>query len=127
MKGLGKVLLAIGVISILLLLYVQGQIALLRISYGLDIQSKKLTQRQEEYRYLRFEVDQLKAPRRLEEKMRELELDLTLPKEIRVVRVPTPSHVNVPTIEKVELQPLSKGLLEFLGRWVKVAQAKTDS
>ena len=58
--------------------------------------------------------------------MKELELDLTLPKEIRVVRVaPTVSEVAVPTtLQDESLKPMSKGLLDLLGRWVKVAQAK---
>jgi hypothetical protein len=59
--------------------------------------------------------------------MRELKLDLTLPKEVRVVRVPAAAVSRVPAVEDVALQPLSKGLLDFLGRWVKVAQAKTDN
>jgi hypothetical protein len=127
MKGLGKTLSGIAAISMLLLFYVQGQIALLRISYLMDVQAKKLAQKGEEYRHLKFEVDQLKAPRRLEAKMRELKLELTLPKEVRVVRVPVTSALETPRVEEVKLQPLSKGLLEFLERWVKVAQAKTDS
>ena len=130
MKGLGKILINVAVVSFLLLLYVQGQIALLRISYSIDSQSKKLTQKREQYRHLQFEVDQLKAPRRLEEKMKELQLNLVLPKEVRVVRVPIVASnalVEPPLEEEVQLQPFSKGLLEFLGRWVKVAQAKTDN
>ena len=127
MKGLGKIIIAIGLVSVLLLLYVQGQTALVRISYLMDVKSKKLAQEEEEYRYLKFEVDQLKAPRRLEEKIKTLKLNLTLPKEIRVVRVQAPPTIESPRLEEVQLQPLSKGLLEFLGRWVKVAQAKTDS
>ncbi len=128
MKGLGKIVIGIGLISALFLLYVQGQIASLRVSYKIDLDSKKLARRWEEYRYLKFEVDQLKAPRRLEEKMKELELALTLPKEVRVVRIPfqtSGEQTSVP--ESVPLKPFSEGVLEFLGRWVKVAQAKTDS
>ena len=106
----------------------QGQIAILRVSYQIDLDSRKLAQRWEEYRHLRFEVDQLKAPRRLEDKMKELQLNLTLPTEVSVVRVPlqTPS-IQVPMAEPIQLKPFSSGVVEFLGRWVKVAQAKTDS
>ncbi|HXV27992.1 MAG TPA: hypothetical protein VD913_03410 [bacterium] len=128
MKGLGKIVLGIGLVSSLFLFYVQGQIAVLRISYQIDVDSKELAQRSEEYRHLKFKVDQLKAPRRLEEKMKELDLDLTLPKEVRVVRVPlSPSPNPSAVAESVQLNPFSEGLIEFLGHWVKIAQAKTDS
>jgi cell division protein FtsL len=128
MKGLGKIIIVIGFISGLFLLYVQGQISMLRVSYKIDLDSKKLARRSEEYRHLKFEVDQLKSPRRLEEKIKELELELTLPKEVRVVRVPYQASEEPSLVtESVELKPFSDGVLEFLGRWVKVAQAKTDS
>ncbi len=128
MKGLGKIIIVIGFISGLFLLYVQGQISMLRVSYKIDLDSKKLSRRSEEYRHLKFEVDQLKSPRRLEEKIKELNLELTLPKEVRVVRVPYQTSEE-PSLgaETVQLKPFSDGVLEFLGRWVKVAQAKTDS
>ncbi len=128
MKGLGKIIIVIGFVSGLFLLYVQGQISMLRVSYKIDLDSKKVARRSEEYRHLKFEVDQLKSPRRLEEKIKELELELTLPKEVRVVRVPYQASEKPSLVtESVELKPFSDGVLEFLGRWVKVAQAKTDS
>ena len=127
MKDLGKVLLFIGMASVLPLLYVHEQVALVHISYRIDEQSSKLSKMAEEYRRLKFEVDQLKSPRFLEGKMKELSLDLTLPKEIRVVRIP-PS-LQPPAVPP--LVPISTGLvperiLNFLGRWVDIAQAKTD-
>jgi len=108
-------------------LYVHGRIALFRVSYLIDVKSETWAQKKEAYRHIKFEVDQMKAPRLLEAKMKALNLDLTLPKEIRVVRVPkvAPMLETSPPTE-LELQPFSQGLLNFFGRWVKVAQAKTE-
>lgn len=128
MKGFGKILICIGFVAALLFFYVHAQISLVRVSYSLDKISKKRIQHAEQYRRLKFEVEQLKAPRRLEQKMKELKLELTLPKEIRVVLVPASQPIQVPALtEEIQLQPFSKGVMDFLGRWVKVAQAKTDN
>jgi hypothetical protein len=129
MKGAGKILSGITIITVLLLFYVHEQVSLFAVSYRIQKNSALLTERGEEYRRLKFEVDQLKAPRLLEEKMRMLNLDLTLPKQVLVVRIPStpPAESNAPVISDISLQPFSEGLLDFLGRWVKVAQAKTDS
>jgi cell division protein FtsL len=127
MKGIGKILISMSFGTFLLFLYVHAQVSLVSVSYSLDRQSKKLAESQEEYRRLKFEVEQLRAPRRLEEKMKEWGLELSLPKEVRVVRVPMPDPVEAQTMtEEIQLQPFSKGLMDFLGRWVKVAQAKTE-
>ena len=126
MRDTGKVLVTISFLSMLLLLYVHEQIALFRVSYEINASSETLARKAEDYRHLKFDVEQLKAPRLLEEKMKQMELDLTLPKEVRVVRVPSVPMVETPMVKNISLQPLSDGLLDFLGRWVKVAQAKTD-
>jgi len=126
MKGTGKTLLSITVASVLLLLFVHGRISLIRVSYLIDVKSDQLAEKSEAYRHLKFEVDQLKAPRILEAKMKELEMDLTLPKEVRVIRIPVEPKVVPPPMTEFELQPFSQGLLNFFGRWVKVAQAKTE-
>ena len=128
MKGVGKILIGITLATTLFLFYVHEQISLFSISYRMQRNSALLTEKSEEYRHLKFEVDQLKAPRLLEEKMREMKLDLTLPKQVLVVRIPSVpvTEASTPVMKNVSFQPLSEGLLDFLGRWVKVAQAKTD-
>lgn len=128
MKGAGKILIGITFVTALFLFYVHEQISLFDISYRIQKDSALLTDKSEEYRRLRFEVDQLKAPRLLEEKMRKLKLDLALPKQVLVVQIPSipAAKSTAPVIKKIPLQLFSEGLLDFLGRWVKVAQAKTD-
>lgn len=125
MKGIGKIIIGIMTVSILLVLYVHEQVALLHVSYMLDTRVEKVTRLSEEYRQLRFEVEQLKAPRLLEEKMKQLSLDLALPQEIRVMRVPAPELEKV--LHKAASRPSSGGMFDFVGRWVDVAQAKTDN
>ena len=127
MKDFGKILFFIGMASLLPLLYVREQIALFRISYLIDEQSSVLSKMSEEYRRLKFEVGQLKSPRFLEEKVKELSLNLTLPQEIRVVRMPSSFQVSaVPPLEPISTGLVSDRILNFLGRWMDIAQAKTD-
>ena len=127
MKDAGKILIAISIATALFLMYVHEQIALFRISYAIDASRDARAQKAEAYRRLEFEVEQLKAPRLLEQRMKDFGLDLTLPKEIRVVRVPQAALPERLASPQVAVQPFSAGLTRFLGRWVDVAQAKTDS
>lgn len=125
MQSVGKTILGIGVLTLLLLLYVHEQIALVRVSYLMDAKSVQLNRLVEEYRQIKFEVDQLKAPRLLEEKMKNLSMTLTLPQEIHVIKTPAPKI----TADR-QLSPaasLSGNMFHFLGHWVDVAQAKTDN
>lgn len=124
MKGTGKILFGVSFLTALMLLYVHEQVALFHISYSLDERSETLTRRSEACRKLKFEVEQLKAPRILEKRMKEMKLDLSLPKEVRVVKVPQlESPIEEPVIETV---PPTQGLSRVFGRWIGVAQAKTD-
>lgn len=127
MKGIGKIVAVIFALSLFFVVYVREQIALLHVSYQIEAKSEKVAQLSEEYRRLRFEVDQLKAPRLLEEKMKQLSMDLTLPQEIRVVRTPVEVAAAQP-LERVSLHPtLSTQFAHFVGRWIDVAQAKTEN
>ncbi|MBI3307186.1 MAG: hypothetical protein HYZ84_05205 [Candidatus Omnitrophica bacterium] len=125
MKGIGKFLAGLGLGIFFLLLYVHLQIATFQVSYSINTQSRRLAKSGEAYRLLKFEVDQLRAPRLLEQKMKDMQIDLALPKEVQVVKIPAPPPATE-SLSNVSLKPLSDGLMDFLGRWVKVAQAKTD-
>ena len=126
MKGAGKTILGVSLTVVFLLLYVHEQVALLQVSYTLEDKSEKLVRLSEEYRNLKFELDQLKAPRLLEEKIKEMQLNLTLPNEVRVLKTPSIPLAEAP-FKTVSASPMSDRVLHFLGRWVDIAQAKTDN
>ena len=126
MQSVGKTILGIGVLTLLLLLYVHEQIALVRVSYLIDAKSIQLNKMSEEYRQIKFEVDQLKAPRLLEEKMKNLSMQLTLPQEIHIIKTPAPK-LTTPERQISPVASLSGNMFNFLGHWVDVAQAKTDN
>lgn len=126
MKGIGKIIILIFGLAFFFVIYVRGQVALLAISYQMDTKAAKLDQMSEEYRRLKFEVDQLKAPRLLEEKMKQLSLKLTLPQEIRVIKMPAPLN-SVSQGQMPGVEPFTGRLATFFGRWIDVAQAKTDN
>lgn len=128
MKGIGKIIFSILGLSLFFVFYVRGQVALLHVSYQIDAQTDKVTQLSEEFRRIRFEVEQLKAPRLLEEKMKQMKMDLTLPQEIRVVKVPV-TAIPEPSLHPVveSSSSLPNRFANFLGQFVGVAQAKTDN
>jgi len=129
MKGCGKIVLWMSLASLLLVYYVQGQIALVRVSYVMDKKTHLKKEKEEHYRQLKYEMEQMKSPRLLESKLSELKFDLTLPTEIKVIRIPQPvlwnAHSSV-LPSNLSINPFSEKLTNFLERWVKVAQAKTD-
>ncbi len=125
MKGIGKIILVIAGLACFFLVYVREQVALLHVSYAIDTKNEKLNELSEDYRHVRFEVDQLKAPRLLEEKIKQMQLDLTLPQEIRVVRLPA-SFDQQTSLQQIATRPMAGRLTDFLGHWIGIAQAKTD-
>jgi hypothetical protein len=126
MKGCGKIVSGVAVAVVFVLLYVHGQVMLLSLSYRFDRDHRTLVRKTEEYRQLKFQVDQLKAPRLLENKMKELAIDLTLPRKIKVVRVPAALGAFPEPAQDFSLPSLSQRVGDFLGRWIGVAQAKTE-
>lgn len=125
MKSMTRFLIFTAALLGLVLIYVHVQILLFRVSYDLARKSRDLAEKTEAYRYLKYEVDQLRAPYLLEKRMKQLELDLGLPRKVRVIRIPA-LPVHEPTVKGPPLQGLSEGVLSFMERWIKVAQAKTE-
>ena len=125
MKGTGKIIFLITIISSFFLVYVHEQILLFEVSYDLSAKSSQYARKSEEYRQLKFQVDQLKAPRLLENEMNQMKLDLTLPKEVHVLKVP-PQPVENVVMKSIVSRPMTGNLPHFLGRFIDVAQAKED-
>jgi len=129
MKGCGKIVLFLGLAALMLVYYVQGQISLVQVSYVLDKKMHMKRDKEEYYRQLKYEMEQMKSPRLLESKLTELKFDLGLPTEIKVIRIAQPATWNLPASAlsaELSMNPLSEKLASFFERWVKVAQAKTD-
>lgn len=126
MKGAGKIVLSVAAVSALLLIYVHEQFLLFQVSYHLNQKNSLQVKKSEDFRRLKFEVDQMKAPRLLEEQMAQLKLDLTLPKEVHVFKVPPKQIVSIP-LKEMNVQPISGHLTHLLGQWIDIAQAKTDT
>lgn len=124
MKGLGKILLSFTLATSVLLLYVEERVEILRVSYRMDTETRRLTERAEELRRLRFEVAQLRSPRLLEKRLQELPLTLTLPKQIQALKVPAVEPL--PLSGTAPLGSSGPNLFDFLGQWIQIAQARTD-
>lgn len=124
MKGLGKLLTGFCLVTTLFLLYVHERVEMLRLSYRIYEKSAQLSNQGEEYRQLQFEVAQLRSPQALEKRLAELSLPLTIPKEIKVLRVP--QEPAGPRREPLPVRVPTHSPFHFLGQWVQVAQARTD-
>lgn len=124
MKGLGKLLFGLAVLTGALLFYVHESVELLRLSYVIYEKAGALSKRSEEYRRLNFEVAQIRSPQSLEKRLSELSLPLTLPKEIQVLRVPVPLEER--SFRTLPLQTPPNKLFSFLGQWIQVAQARPE-
>ena len=129
MKGIGKMICFQAGLATLLLSYVHLQAGLFETSYAIDANNKIHSEKVEEYRFLKYQVDQMKAPVVLEKKLGELQLDLHRPNEINVVRYVTPQPQTNLAVDLPELQGwglFTNRVGEFFGRWVQVAQATME-
>jgi hypothetical protein len=127
MKGSGKILVFIAVLTFAMLFYVHLQVVSVLVSFDIHKSSRALAEKQELLRKFQFKVDQLRAPRLLEEKMKRHDMGLAIPNKIQVVEVPPVSELITPAAPGPKVaNTLSSKVTSFLGRWIQTAQAKTD-
>lgn len=124
MKGLGKILFGCLLVTGTLLLYVHERVEMLRISYRIHEKAARLSTQREESHRLKFEVSRLRSPQHLEQRLGELSVPLTLPKQIQVLRVPP--RTRAPSLQTLPIETPPHRILNFLGRWVQIAQARTE-
>ena len=128
MKGSGKVLSGIAIVTCMMLFYVHLQVSSVIVSFELNKTNQNYATKQELLRRLQFNVEQLKAPRFLEERMKKHDLALGLPNRIQVVEVPNVAKLEFPMEQDLSKIPsVTSGLTKFFGRLIQTAQAKTDT
>jgi len=127
MKGSGKILVLMALLTCAMLFYVHLQVASILVSFDIHKSSRTYSERQELLRRFQFKVDQLRAPRLLEEKMKRHDMGLALPNKIQVVEVPPVLELVIPAASEHKVtSTFSSEVSSFLGRWIQTAQAKTD-
>jgi len=127
MKGCGKILVLIAVMACAMLFYVHLQVASVLVSFDIHKNSRAVAEKQELLRRFQFKVDQLRAPRLLEAKMKHHDMGLALPNRIQVVEVPPVPELVIPVASEQKVtRTFSSEVSNFLGRWIQTAQAKTD-
>lgn len=127
MKGSGKILVLMSGITCAMLFYVHLQVASVLVSFDIQKQSRAIAEKQELLHRFQYKVDQLRAPRLLEEKMKRHDMGLALPDRVQVVEVPYVPELAVPVDqERKAVRTFSSEVSSFLGRWIQTAQAKTD-
>ena len=109
-------------ITLLLLGYVHGHTSIYRVSYSIEAKERELAKLTEEYKNVKFQVAKLHSPSVLSERVKVKALNLTLPKQhkvIRILKTNENNHFSMPWKDWHELP-----LLPQLGL-VSEAQAKT--
>jgi cell division protein FtsL len=127
MKGCGKILVFMAVITCAMLFYVHLQVSAVLVSIDIHKSSRAVAEKQELLHRFQYKVDQLRAPRLLEEKMKRHDMGLALPNKIQVYEVPPVAEMVIPvTNTQKASRTFSSEVSNFLGRWIQTAQAKTD-
>jgi cell division protein FtsL len=127
MKGSGKVLILIATLTCSMLLFVHLQIVSVLVSLDIHKSSRAVAEKQELLRRFQYKVDQLRAPRLLEAKIKRHDMSLGLPNKIQVVEIPSMPELAIPPSQEHKVtRTLSSEVSSFLGRWIQTAQAKTD-
>jgi cell division protein FtsL len=127
MKGSGKILVFIAVLTCAMIFYVHLQVASVLVSFDIHESSRRFAEKQELLRRFQYKVDQLRAPRLLEEKMKRHDMGLALPNKVQVVEVPPAPEIVMPMPQNQKVvRTFSSEVSTFLGRWIQTAQAKTD-
>ena len=86
-----------------MLFYVHLRVASVLVSFDIHKSSRALAEKQELLRRFQFKVDQLRAPRLLEEKMKRHDMGLALPNKVQRVEVPMTSELIVPVAAQPNL------------------------
>ena len=127
MKGSVKILILITIVTCAMLFYVHLQAASVLVSFEIHKSSRAIAQKQELLRRFQYKVDQLRAPRLLEEKMKRNDMGLALPHKVQIVEVPPVADLVIPVNQERKVaRTFSSEVSNFLGRWIQTAQAKTD-
>lgn len=108
---------------LLLLLYVHEQVSNLQVSYSIEKKEREMARLSEHYKIAKFRVARLRSPNVLNQRMKELSLDLTIPTDQEVVKV-----LRLRTISADS--KLSRPAPFRFASWLHVmreAQAKTSS
>lgn len=113
---------ALLVVTGFLLLHVHTQVSIFQVSYSIQKKERKLEALSDQYKILKYEVSRLHSLAYLDKRRSELKLDLVMPKDVKVIKVPVPRQVE-PEVPPPSM--LQKGFFSFV-QLVKEAQAKTS-
>ena len=116
-----KVLRNLVLSTFLLLFYVHEQVSVLQVSYAIEKKERELARLNESYKIEKFNVLRLRSPQALNQRMKQLSLDLTVPTDQKVIKVLKPQTIPVE-------EPVSwRAPIQFMSwlHMIKEAQAKT--
>ncbi len=110
--------------TLLLLVYVHEQIAIFQVSYSIEKKERTVARLSEEYKNAKFRVAHLRSPDVLNKRMKAASLDLTTPKDRKVIKIVKPQIIQEQTTKTALPAPFQfQSWLHF----IKEAQAKTSS
>lgn len=107
--------------TFLLLLYVHEQTCIFQVSYAIQKKEREVAELNETYKLSKFRVARLRSPHVLNQRLKQLSLDLTTPTEQEIIRVLKPKIEQAKTSQITWPAPMN-----LLSHFVKEAQAKTN-
>ena len=117
-----KIFSGLALLTFVLLFHVHMQVSIFQVSYSIQKKSKLLSELTDEYRLEKYEISKLYSLSYLDKRKKELNLNLVVPKEVKVVYAP----VERVTEQMIDAPPMiRRGLFSF-ANLIKEAQAKTS-
>ncbi|MBU1863111.1 MAG: hypothetical protein KKH94_05575 [Candidatus Omnitrophica bacterium] len=114
MKHLGKYIVGLCIVTIGMLFYVHQQITVLRYSYTINNKEERLATLIDTHKNLTFQLASLKSPATVEQKLRAADINLVIPHEIRIVKVPV-ADIEPIQMVKANSTPQGSNVLRALG------------
>ena len=111
--------------TLLLLFYVHEQVTIFQVSYSIERKEREIARLSEDYKTAKFYLTRLRSPHVLSQRIKELSLNLAVPKDRQVIRVLKPKAVPVQIQVEESWPPAPFRFLSLL-HFVKEAQAKTS-
>ncbi len=121
MKGIIRFFIAVSMGTCLLILYIHQNVRLIQVSYDIRLNETRLAEVSDEYKQILFELDMLRAPASLEDKIMRANIDLVHPTDVQVIESAQPDplrivhHAAYPTH------------LSFLGKLDFISEAHANS
>jgi len=123
MKGSIRTLMVIFSVTAAMLFYVHWQVMSYVVSYRIHDYSREIGRQQDEVRRMSYNLEMLKAPKILDQKMKQHSLDMVPPDQIRTLTLPQ----SAPSFRGAAGEGVFRSVLNgFFADWIQIARAEAQ-